>query len=323
MRINPKFNYDYSSFRFKREGYSSVVAESFGYLRPSALLGYEMMPNFSSNGVPVESNSFGLIGKEYKLEKESSTFRVLLLGPSIAWCDWSRQFLEKSLNDNPSLHSRYQFEIWNAGCPGYDVRRYYLYLKNKGLSYKPDMVMLFVFMNDFSANINIYYKDGKGATEYCFPLRELSKVYSASPYLMKNSYLYRYVILNLNSYLENKHKTENVSRREYDGGYYARLIKDICDTNKIPLLAIIFPYLKPLNEYTNDEMQEYTVINKVIKDSGINSVNLYDKFPEAELYGLRSRKQDQIHPARQGHRLIADIIYNYMMKNYFSDRGVK
>lgn len=292
LRINPKFGYN--------------------YMRPSSLLGYEIIPD-CPRVFPVSSNSYGLIGKEYKLDKDKNTFRILLLGDSIAAQDYSREFLEENLNNNFLLHSKYRFEIWNAGVPSYDVRRYYLFLKHKGLGYGSDMVIIFIFMNDFELNINIYYKTSNGVSEYYFPMTEISKIYTVNSLLMRRSYLYRFIILRLDSYLLSKKKTPKVDPPEEKGYYYLQMVKDICTKNNIPLFLVIFPYLKPLSEYKKYQNEQYQNINKVIRDLGINHLNLYECLIGKDLYSLRERKEDEIHPSNEGHRLIAKIIYDYMI----------
>ncbi|MFA5276774.1 MAG: hypothetical protein WC417_07795, partial [Candidatus Omnitrophota bacterium] len=84
LRLIPAFGYKYSFCRFENKNQSDIIGISFeaGYMRPSALLGYEIIPNCHNN-LPVASNSYGLIGKEYKLIKDKDTFRILLLGDSV------------------------------------------------------------------------------------------------------------------------------------------------------------------------------------------------------------------------------------------------
>jgi lysophospholipase L1-like esterase len=324
LRLDQKFGYNYSLCKFKNERLKLLDKDNFRYIRPSALLGYEIIPN-SKYGLPVASNSYGLIGREYKLSKDKNTFRILLLGDSIAWQDWSRQSLEKELNSHPLFNVKYKFEIWNAGCPSYDVRRYYLYLKHKGLNYKPDMVIIFLFMNDFELNTNVYYKNQAGATEYYFPISEISKRICVNPFLMKHAYLYRFIILRLDSYLLSKKKIQGARQPEEENGrYYLQMIKEICENKKIPLLAVIFPYLKPLDEYKDYQVSQYKVILKVIKDLKINHLNLYEYLYQENLYSLRGRKEDEIHPNVQTHRFIGKLIYDYLLNSDFmKNRGLK
>jgi len=310
LRINPKFGYIYESFKVLSSKEDATLLSPGPPVQPSSLFGYENIPN--SNG----ANSYGLAGKSYKLEKDDKTFRILLLGDSIAWRDLSRQFLEEKLNASPMLNLKYKFEIWNAGVPSYDVRRYALYLQHKGLSYKPDMVIIFICMNDFVVNENLYYKTKNGLISYYFSLPELSKIYSVNPSLMKYSYLYRFIMLRIDSYLSGSKKNPGIDLREENGKYYLSKIAEMCRGKEIPMLAVIFPYLKPLNEYSAYQKSEYRIINDVIKELKLEYINLYNYLPEKDLYDLRYSRQDETHPNPEGHALVAEIIYNYLIKNF-------
>ncbi len=316
LRFNPKFGYHYQSFNFldKQEA-SYVQAQYFTShsYRPSVFLGYEHIPH----GQHGRINSYGLVGREYKLEKDKDVFRILVLGDSIAEQGWPCEFLEDQLNNNLP-RSRYKFEIWNAGVGGYDVRRYAAYLKYKGLKYNPDMVIVFLFMNDFNAETNIYYKTGV-STVYSFPLSKISKRYPISPFLMRYSYLYRFIILRIDSCLLNKTKTQGSDPQEETGKYYLRLIKDMCESRKIPLFVIIFPYLKPLDKYQGYQIEEYQAICKVTKELKMNYLNLYESLPTSSLYSMKQTKEDEMHPNQEGHRIIARIIYNYLLDNFFKN----
>lgn len=314
LRINPKFGYIYSSFKFKCDKLG-MHQETFNYLRPSALLGYEHIPNCNKM-----INSYGLTGREYKFHKDKDTFRILILGDSIAAQGWSCEFLEGYLNNNPLLQARYKsFEIWDAGVASYDVRRYALYLKYKGVNYKPDMVIIYFCLNDFVINTSVYYKDKNGTTRYYFPIPEISKRYNVNPFLMKRSYLYRFVILRLDSYLLSKKRPNGISQMEENGRYYLQMIKEICENNKIPLFAVIFPYLKPLDKYKDEQIEEYKTIRKVTKDLGIVHLDLYGYLPIENMYVLReNKKEDEIHPNLEEGRFIAKLIYNFLLNNFFN-----
>lgn len=311
LRINPKFGYIYESFKVLSSKEDATLLSPGPPIQPSSLFGYENIPN--SN----EANSYGLAGKSYKLEKDDKTFRILLLGDSIAWHDLSRQFLEEKLNASPMLNLKYKFEIWNAGVPSYDVRRYALYLHHKGLRHKPDMVLIFMCINDFKPTINLYYKNKNNIVcSYDSPLREVSKIYNVNPFFMKHLYVYRFAMLRIENYLSGKQKVQDIDPTEQNGTYYTEKIVEICKNNNLPLLVAIFPYLKPLSEYNNYQKYEYEIINSAVKSKVSNYINLHDHMPESDLYNLRQVKQDEIHPGPEGHVLIGDIIYNYLLDNF-------
>lgn len=316
LRLTPKFGYNYTSFRFKKEKIKHLKDDNFRYLRPSGLLGYEHIPNGAYESIRI--NSYGLVGEEYKLKKDKAIYRILILGDSIAEQNWSCVYLESLLNRDPILRTRYKFEVWNAGVGGYSVRQYALYLKNKGLNYKPDMVIIYFCLNDFNIGTNVYYKTKGGLTEYCFPMAQISRFCNVNKSLMKHSYLYRFIILRLDSYLSGRGKIKGISQLEQDGKFYTQMIKQICEKNKIPLLTMVFPYLKPLSKYSAPQARQYKIMSKVIKDLKIDYLDLHEYLSAHNLYILRNARGDDIHPDFDGHCLIGNIIYEYLVKNYFA-----
>jgi hypothetical protein len=101
-------------------------------------------------------NSLGLKNKEIT-KKEARHFRILFLGDSLIWTgetssgELYTQVVERNLNDEPSLTAK-QFEIINAGIPGYTTYQELEFLKTYGFEMEPDLVVLGFVFND------VYYK---------------------------------------------------------------------------------------------------------------------------------------------------------------------
>jgi len=310
LRLYPEFGYRYHSFKFKSE---KLGLSDFSYLQPSALLGYELIPNTKSS-----INSYGLIGEEYKINKDKDIFRILILADSIGFSEWPTIFLRKELNVNFFFPKNKNCEVWTLGVPSYDVRRYALFLQHIGLRYNPDMIIIFLFMNDFSLNVNMYYKSKNGAVAYHFPIFEISKLYTPNPFLMRYSYLYRFIILRMDSFLLGRKRTQGIDSYEENGRYYLKKIKQICEINNIPLFVIIFPYLKLLDVYEDWQMSEYSIICKVVKDLRIPCYNLYNLYEQLlkENFPLRCGDNDDIHPSKEASRIIAKEISNYILEKF-------
>jgi lysophospholipase L1-like esterase len=262
-------------------------------------------------------NSYGMVGKEYRLKKEKNTFRILILGDSITEFDWYVRSLEKQLNSNSKLG--YNFEIWNGGVCGYEVNQYLNYLRYKGLRYNPDMVIIGFCLNDFNRDsMVVFYKDSKGFTQYYYPTPYLERIMSHNRFLFKHSYLYRFLIVKLETLLSQMHQEEkDINIRERTGLYYLGKIKRICNSKEIPLFCVIFPYLKPINEYDSSQKDEYNSMVRVLRELNIDYLDLHLYFPEAKRYELRHQKSDYIHPSREGHIVAATAIYKHLVKNYF------
>ena len=90
-------------------------------------------------------NSHGLRDVEHTWKKPPGTFRVLVVGdsfPEALQVQRDQSFpriLQKILNKTPR---KCRVEVINAGVSGYSPLIIYLYLKHKGLKYKPDLVLL-------------------------------------------------------------------------------------------------------------------------------------------------------------------------------------
>lgn len=283
--------------------------------QPSSLLGYEHVPN-SSFGEDFTVNSYGMIGKEYELEKEEGVFRVLLLGDSVAAQDYASSFLEGYLNADPDLNLKNKFQLWNAGVGGYDVRRYALYLQHKGLHYKPDMVLVFLFLNDFYLDSLVYYKGTDGMEAYCFKEGGFVPATAVNPLLLRYSYLYRLLLVR-GSYWLDKGRADIGRKIAEDGRYYLSRIKQVCEKNKLPLFVVVFPYLMPMDSYSKWKLHEYKTACKVLKETGINYLDLYESLQGRDLRSLRNTSDDPVHPGREGHHIIAGIIYKYLAESYF------
>jgi hypothetical protein len=303
LRVNPKFGYG----NYYKSPPTQDLKTLMSRKRPAALLGYENIPNISG------MNSHGLVSREYSLKKGSKTYRILILGDSVGE-GMDTGFLEDLLNQNSILHPKYSFEIWNGSVGGYDIRQYDLYLKHKGLEFRPDMVIIFFCLNDFDIDTSVYYKDEKGTVQYSFHIS--SPFMSRHPpnlMLMRYSYLYRLIVLKLNSFLLGLEKQKKgISPQENQGVRYLAEIKSLCEENHLPLFTVIFPYLKPINEYDDMEIRQYAGILSAIKQLNIDDLDLHDFIPQQALYGLRFVQEDQIHTKGEKSHLLMKTIYDYL-----------
>lgn len=128
------------------------------WYRPSDRLGQELVPGFEGLGpgrVPVRINSHGLRDEEHAWEKAPGVLRVLGIGDSFTfgWGVSSEETFLKRLEPILSAATGRRIETINAGVPGWGLNQYYLYLRDTGLRYSPDVVVLAYFVDDLSATI--------------------------------------------------------------------------------------------------------------------------------------------------------------------------
>jgi len=100
-----------------------------------------------------ETNSMGLGDYEFNIEKPEGTYRILALGDSYLWgqygvesYDTFSKLLERRLNEYGD------YRVINSGVPGYSTWQEATFLKEKGINYNPDMVLLVMNPADFQDN---------------------------------------------------------------------------------------------------------------------------------------------------------------------------
>jgi len=115
---------------------------------------YELRPNLNVKfqGVNVTTNSYGMRGKELTVEKPENIIRVALIGDSFAF-GWGveenkifAEVIEQELNKS---NTGKRYEVLNFGVPGYSTFQEVDVLEEKGLKFKPDLVLIYFVDNDW------------------------------------------------------------------------------------------------------------------------------------------------------------------------------
>jgi hypothetical protein len=129
-----------------------------GFFLSDPLRGEKLGDDYSGwfAGVPVRLNRLGLRdSREYALAKKPNTFRILVLGDSVTFghgsiYEHTYPYLLEGL-----LRASYpdtDWQVWNAGVPGYNTTQELAYLLDKGATYKPDLVIVGFYNNDVIDN---------------------------------------------------------------------------------------------------------------------------------------------------------------------------
>ena len=126
----------------------------YAFWKYDPLVGWAHQPNqrgrFVGRDFSIEvcNNSRGLRDDEYPLERNDKK-RLLILGDSFGWgfgVELHHRFSE-------ILESRHtDWEVINASVSGYSTAQEYLFLKERGWLYRPDVVLLLMYENDFPGN---------------------------------------------------------------------------------------------------------------------------------------------------------------------------
>ncbi|MBI5240113.1 MAG: SGNH/GDSL hydrolase family protein [Elusimicrobia bacterium] len=274
-----------------------------GFYRPSDLLGYEHEPD-----VPGRTNRYGMMGKTHPLEKGPGVSRVLLLGDSVAEPPWVGESLEAELNSWPqSAGSRRRFEVWNAGTGSYDVRRYSLYLRHRGLGFRPDLLVNFITMNDFGLDTNTYYLDKNGFMGYHFPLEALRRRgFVPHSGLLRRSAVYRFALMRAEAWLEARGAGPEEAQREAGRRYVGEILRTAGE-HSLPVLFVVFPYLDAPESLSPRRREEYRTITEVLAEAGARWLDLSALFAEMRRrkYPMRLQPEDSVHPSQAAYQDIS------------------
>ena len=114
---------------------------------------YELMPNIYaySAGSWVRTNKLGFRDKEYLHKKTGNAIRIVGLGDSIMFGQGASEdsiYLTQLEYNLKHTHKSNRIEIINMAVPGYNTAMEVETLKEKGLAFKPDIVILGFSGND-------------------------------------------------------------------------------------------------------------------------------------------------------------------------------
>lgn len=125
------------------------------WYEPSELYGHQLVRNFEGLGplqVPVKINSFGFRDIEHPKHKDDQTIRILGLGDSFTfgWGVSLENTYLKQLETTMLQATGRSVETINTGVPGWGLNQYYICLKEFGIQFTPDIIMVGYWPDDLN-----------------------------------------------------------------------------------------------------------------------------------------------------------------------------
>jgi lysophospholipase L1-like esterase len=277
---------------------------------------YGLNPNYETciwKDVVYKINSVGLRDEiEPDDKKSENVFRILNLGDSVTFGigvhlkDTYAKKLEKLLNQKGEGKLRY--EVINAGVPGYRTCQEIVLLKEVGLKYQPDLILIGFILNDAK------------------PLPELPKsILMFASFLKSYSYLYTFVEFKM------RHLRARIKKEEDNPDAFPYLknpknpgwkqckdalreFSNICRMNNIKMLLVLIPPYVSSNRENYPYYQLHQMIEEVCNEYNIPFLDLLDVnvFAGVTPESIRISAIDT-HPNSKGHQLIANCIYKYLI----------
>ncbi len=204
-------------------GFRLFAPEASGYHDPRQLiefdpvLGWRKRASVATRNVTSEyavterTNSFGLRGEEFPVEKPEGEIRILALGDSFTegyTVDQTEVFTEPLRRRLHEALPQHPIRVINGGTTGYSTDQELLYLIRQGRRFEPDFVVLLFCDNDvlynlrsryWTSNKPLYGIAADGSLELTnVPLerpgaRRLPLSVRVKAWFLKNSHVYRLV----------------------------------------------------------------------------------------------------------------------------------
>jgi len=264
-------------------------------------IGHRHLPNkeLKLMGVDVHTNSDGFRDQDYA-EAKGAKRRILFLGDSLTF-GWGvpREETFEYLLEN-QLASHRPTEVINFGHGNYNTDQEVGLFEKRGLSYSPDAVVLFYFINDAEPTPKrsrwSFLEQSRFVTFFWSRLKAVRARFQPS--------------------------------QSYEG-YYSHLYDDeapgwlatqkalaelssLCLSKNIDLKVVLLPELHSLNPYPFSK--EYKKVGRVLESLHVPYLDLSTRFPfEGETRRLWVAPDDA-HPNAQAHQLIAKTSYGFISK---------
>jgi len=270
------------------------------------ILRYVPRPGFG------DINRLGFRDREYPTEKPPDVYRIVAIGDSITFgfCNDDlpaipidktfSKLLERRLNA-ASLGSR-RFEVINLGVSGYDSRQEVEFLKLKGLSFSPDLVLVGYCLNDrsdASAELNDFGWLGAG-----------------SKLLFVHSALARFLWQRSSTIFRTTQEKDNRVELAFDE------LKVLGGQHHFSVATAIFPNLRDFGRYRSSQwFAEHTYAREQASLRGFSVLDLLQTLEEGSKGDYQSimRPCRNPHPNEAGHDLIAGAIENHLRTTVLAD----
>ena len=300
-------------------------------------IGYEPIPNLDSTGKEVRyysydgmSNNMGFRDYDHSLQKEPGSKRILILGDSVAQGLW--------INDDSKIYSvvmektlrqmGHKVDVMNFGVSGYNTQQEVETLIDKGLQFKPDLVILGYCLNDkFQDDGGIYgtllhekqksKDDGKTVDR-----NELSPLVKHSDFLR----FLKFVVFadkkkkqeqqSIGKDVQELYSADNVEK-------YFGILGNLSKEHSFDTSVFIFPDFGKNDEGLRvgwDNYQyasEHQNIKALADKSSLPHFDLYGLFQECRKELGRNVSWDRYHPNPDGAACAGRKMAEHLSKNWF------
>ncbi len=260
------------------------------------------------------SNKLGYRDRDHDVEKPEGVYRIVLIGDSIGagllvddYEDTFPFILEKAL-----LDAGRPVELINFSVSGYNTQQEVETLKDRGLAYDPDLVLVQFCLNDF------YLDNGNIMGTLLDQELEQGSTPSArvAPILVQSE------LLRLISFRLKKREAPNLrdlahEHEKITENTVAPSLKELAslaEAEGFDVLVGIFPAVRDLTQYRYD--REHGFSQSVIASAGLPWVDLLEPMQTCAENSAEPFGYDIFHPTEVGHRCAGEALAVEIERRY-------
>ncbi len=260
---------------------------------------------------PGPTNSLGFRDREYSPEKPPGVDRMLCLGDSftygagVAWQETYPKVVEQRLAE---CYPERTIEVWNCGQVGWNTIEEVRLLRERGLGFDPDIVLIGFFLND-ATNLNMNPV-----------LHRIAKRSLRKDWLARHSAFYYYcrwrwqrarLTRSTTRHYLDAFLSQDASRTFWKECQQALSeAKALSQEEDFHLALVLFPAFIDLNEkYPFQPIHEE--VKRACAGLQIPFLDLFEIYEGRDANTLRVAERDG-HPNTEGHRLAAGAIVQFL-----------
>jgi lysophospholipase L1-like esterase len=285
------------------------------------------------SGVPVAFNQHGLRDRERSLEPAAGTTRVLVLGDSVTFGmgvpfeDTYPARTEARLN--ASLGGAATVEVLNFGIPGYNTLHSLAQLRELGLAFRPDIVVVGFLYNDVELSTRQRESGASASTGASTPSapsfgRSLKSAVNAGVlYLKQNTYFFPWLTPRLGMALRPLGFSGFGQVGEFKDQYadsnpnWQRMRSALLEMQALggeydfDLALMIIPAMARFDDAGYPLKEYHQAVLSFGRESGIASLDLLSAFWGLDGTQLWISPTDG-HPNARGHQIMADALADFL-----------
>lgn len=291
-------------------------------LSENPLIGYELVPGYETqdeNPMTLfkgRANSLGFRDREHAIQKPKGVFRIIVLGDSIVqgFGIENDEDLFTSVLSRLLIETGRKVEVFNFGVSGYNTQQEVETLREKGLQFQPDLVVVTYCLNDTSLccgpilstllqERDKYQEKGSRSGHL---VRDINRI------LLKSA-LFRMIYFSLPSKSD---ELENYdSLKENTVTQYLDLLAQLSRTHGFEVLIAIMPAFDNIGDYQHHS--HHKTVMALAQSMRFYHLDLYPGF--FKLAHTEMVSMDDMHPTVAGHKLTGELIADFIESEIFKN----